>query len=180
VIDPLTDFTHGGWDAPYFATSRDEVRRTRVVAVHPKTPYVAARRGDFVHLHAGVAAVFERNAARFGARFLCDGASNDVEVLANADAHGGLCVYCEDTAKGPCVYRCFNAVRLLIYIGSTEKYLRRIRRHESRTPWWPEVADIQVERCPTLFQARAAERLAIKAEKPLHNKIHNGYSRRSA
>jgi hypothetical protein len=179
-MDPLTAFTHWGKPAPYLAKPPKFFRRARVVAVRAKTPYVATRRGGIAHLHNGVAATFDNNAARFGARFMCGGHSDDVAVLPNTDAYGGVCPLCEDAAKGPCTYHCFNAARDLIYIGSAEKYLKRLQGHESRTPWWPEVAETTAERFPTIFEARAAERLAILAEQPLYNKQHKTQRRWSA
>jgi hypothetical protein len=131
-------------------------------------------------MHVGVAAIFDNNVAQFGARFMCGGGSNDVAVLPNTDAYGGVCPLCEDVAKGPCVYRCFNSAKGLIYIGSAEAYLKRLQSHESRTPWWPEVAETAAERFPTIFEARAAERLAILAEQPLYNKQYKTQRRRSA
>jgi hypothetical protein len=179
-MEPLTAFTHWGHPAPYLAKPPDFLVRTRVVAVRPKTPYVACRTGAIAHLHNGVAAMFDNNAARFGARFLCGGCSTDVVVLRDADMYGGVCPFCEDAAEGPCVYRCFNAARDLIYIGSAEKFLRRLQGHESRTPWWPEVAETAADRFPTIFEARAAERLAILAEQPLYNKQYKTQRKRAA
>jgi hypothetical protein len=179
-MDPLTAFTVWGRSAPYLAKPPEFYWRTRVVAVRPKTPYVAARRGGIAHMHVGVAAIFDNNVAQFGARFMCGGGSNDVAVLPNTDAYGGVCPRCEDVAKGPCMYRCINSAGRLIYIGSAEAYLKRLQSHETQTSWWAEVAETKAERFPTIFEARAAERLAIVAEKPLYNKQYNKPRRRSA
>jgi hypothetical protein len=172
-MDPLLDFARWGKDAPYVSERNSMFPRTRVVAVRPKTPYVAARLGGLAHLHDGVAVVFSRNVARFGARYLCGPGSCDVALLPNIDAYGGVCAQCEDFAKGPCLYRCFNDAGALIYIGSTPRYLKRLQGHRTRTPWWDEVAETTDERYPTIFEARAAERLAIIAERPLRNRQYN-------
>lgn len=66
----------------------------------------------------------------------------------------------------------------LLYIGSTGTRLRRVKSHEARTAWWPEVAEVKVERFPTIFEARVAERLAIIVERPLYNRQYG--SRRTA
>lgn len=173
-MDPLTAFTRFGWDAPYLAEQPKFFWRAQVVAVRPKTPYVAARRGSLAHLHNGVAATFEGNVVQFGARFMCGHGSNDVAVLPDAEAYGGVCRVCSDVAAGSAVYRCFRVAGDLIYIGSTETYLTRLKIHETQSPWWPQVAKVTDERYPTIFQARAAERLAIEAERPLYNKRYNG------
>jgi hypothetical protein len=171
-MDPLTEFAHWRKPAPYRAEASDWSGRTTVVIpVRSKTGLVAARQGGLAHLDAGVAVIFEDGRARFGARFSCAGGSTDVAILPDASAYGGVCERCVDAVAGPCVYRCFNAAPALIYIGSAEKWLARLSGHRTRTPWWPEVADVKITRYPTIFEARAAERLAIEAENPVHNKL---------
>jgi hypothetical protein len=169
-MDPLTAFTSRGWDAPYLAEPPEFYWRASVVKVHPKTPYVASRRGGLAHLNDGVAAVFYDNAAQFAARFMCGHGSKDVAILPDASVYGGVCARCDDVAKGPGVYRCLAAVGSLLYIGSARAPMERLKIHKTQTPWWPEVADVKVERFPTIFEARAAEWLAIGAENPLYNK----------
>jgi len=122
------------------------------------------------HIDQALAAIFYDGRAQFAARFLCGHGSPDVVILKDASDQGGVCPKCEDIALGPCVYRCFDFTGQLIYIGSTAARLSRFKVHETQSPWWPEAVDIKVERFPTIFQARAAERLAIIAEVPLHNK----------
>lgn len=177
-MDPLTDFAHWGKNAPFLATRPEYFYRAYVVPVRSKTGIVASRRGGFAHYDAGIAAVIRNGKARFGARFMCGGYSIDAGILPNADAYGGICVLCADAKLGPGVYRFFGADSRLIYIGSSEAPLKRQRQHESSTPWWPEVADVQVQRYPTIFEARAAERIAIDAEKPLYNKPRNSPRKR--
>jgi hypothetical protein len=137
-----------------------------------RTGLVTTAKGGVAHLDAGLAVYYDHGKARFGARFMCDEGTENAIVLADARAHGDLiCELCVDAKLGPGVYRCFNAGRALIYIGSSKTPLKRQRSHASRTPWWHEVADVQVERFSTLFAARGAERLAIVAENPLYNKL---------
>jgi hypothetical protein len=171
MAHPLTLFAFCDQDAPYRAESADGSRRTAVVVpVRSKTGLVAARRGELAHLDEGVAAVFEGDRLRFGARFACGSGSADVVILADASAHGGVCERCVDIVAGPCVYRCFDAAPALIYIGSAEKWLTREGNHRAHTPWWPEVADVQVTRYRSIFEARVAETAAIEAERPKYNK----------
>lgn len=169
-MDPLTAFAHFGWAAPYLAEPPYFTRRAMVVAVRAKTPYVIARHGAVPHLHKAVAATFDGGVAQFAAQYMCGDGARDVMVLPGAAARGGVCPRCEDVAEGPCVYRCFGPTGDLLYIGSAGARLRRIKSHEARTAWWPEVAEVKVERFPIIFEARTSERLAIIAEQPLYNR----------
>jgi hypothetical protein len=169
-MHPLTSFTHWGQEAPYRAGCPKYDRPAIVMPARSKTGLVAARRGDLAHLDDGIAVIFEGSRAQFGARFLCGGDSNDVAILLDARAYGGICEKCVDAAAGPCVYRCRDAAQVLLYIGSAERWLPRLSQHQGRTAWWPEVADVQVEHYRSIFEARAAEGLAIADEQPLYNK----------
>lgn len=179
-MDPLVDFAIWGKNAPFLAKRPQYDYRALVVPVRSKTGIVAARRGSIAHLDDGIAAVIRNGRARFAARFLCGGHSLNAGVLANADAYGGVCAVCADAKLGPGVYRFFNAAGRVIYIGSSEKPLKRQRQHQSNSPWWPEVADVQVIRYPTIFEASAAERIATDAEEPIHNRPRIGTRRRGA
>jgi hypothetical protein len=179
--DPLTDFTHWHKQAPYTHPAGWDGRTTRVVPVRSKTGLVASRLGGIAHLDNGVAVIFLGGTkVRFGARYLCAGGSNDVAILPNAVPYGGICELCVDAAAGPCVYRCLDAAAALLYIGSAEKAQARFTGHRTRSSWWPEVADIKITRYPTIFEARAAERIAILAEDPIHNRMPKNRKRRSA
>jgi hypothetical protein len=135
-----------------------------------KTGVVAGRTGAVAHFPAQLRALFDTDGSvRFRAEFVCGNLSVDAIVLARTEDAPAMCAVCEDTAKGPRVYRCLNSDKRVIYIGSTAALLKRIRLHRSQSPWWPEVAEVTGEYFPTVFLARAAERLAIKAELPLHN-----------
>lgn len=73
--------------------------------------------------------------------------------------------------RTPYVYRLFDADGGLLYIGSSINPRARFDRHKLEQPWWPQVASWTLEACPSLDEARIAERLAIDAEDPRHNKI---------
>jgi hypothetical protein len=49
----------------------------------------------------------------------------------------------------------------------------RVSLHEKDSPWWPEVARVDKVSQPDIAAARRAEIAAIKAEAPVHNKVHN-------
>lgn len=69
------------------------------------------------------------------------------------------------------VYRLFDADGGLLYIGSSINCGARFTRHRADQPWWPQVASWTLEDRPSLDEARTAERIAIAAEHPRHNKI---------
>jgi hypothetical protein len=168
-VHPLTLFTACGKAAPYSTQQPDYDFRATVVPARCKTGLTAARRGSLAHLDNGLAVMFAGDLVQMGGRFLCGDNSHDVVILT---APGSLdpCPRCQDIADGPYVYRCFNAVADLLYIGSTVGLAGRIASHERETPWWPEVADVRDERFASLPEARAAERRAIRTENPLYNK----------
>ncbi len=167
-MHPLTPFAHQNWTAPYRFERTD--RTALVFPVRSKTGIVAARQGALAHLEDGVAGLLDGNRVQFAARFLCGEGSKDVAILASPSAHGGICEQCVDVAAGPCAYRCYNAAAALIYVGSAERWLRRLAGHRSRTPWWPEVTEIKRVHYRSIFEARAAETTAIDTENPLYNK----------
>lgn len=67
-----------------------------------------------------------------------------------------------------CVYRCFDAGGHLLYVGLSKNLLGRIAKHR-RKPWWPLVDHIEEEWFDDREAAKAAEKLAIHHEGPLHN-----------
>lgn len=66
------------------------------------------------------------------------------------------------------LYR-FYAADQLLYVGITVNPGRRLEKHRALQPWWADVARIEMEQHPDQATLRAAEREAIKTEKPLHN-----------
>lgn len=71
------------------------------------------------------------------------------------------------------LYRFFDRTDVLLYIGISVNLPARLRQHSGGKPWWLTVARISVEYYPSRDEALAAERAAIKAERPLFNDVHN-------
>ena len=69
------------------------------------------------------------------------------------------------------VYRCFDDLGGLVYIGSTGDPAARYVEHASRSEWAGRVARVEVERFPTRAEALAAERAAILLERPPFNRV---------
>ena len=71
------------------------------------------------------------------------------------------------------LYRHFDADGRLLYVGIARSVTARLAQHAD-SPWDDQIARVEVERFATREEAEAAEREAIRAEKPIHNRAHNG------
>lgn len=71
------------------------------------------------------------------------------------------------------LYRFFDSDGDLLYVGLTNNIHGRFSSHAGKQPWWAEVADCRVEFLPSRDALREAEVVAIRAEKPRYNVIHN-------
>lgn len=70
------------------------------------------------------------------------------------------------------VYRAYSEDGSLLYIGVSENLWTRMQNHRCTKPWWSDVARITARFYPDArLAAFSAERIAIKAERPLYNKI---------
>jgi predicted GIY-YIG superfamily endonuclease len=69
------------------------------------------------------------------------------------------------------LYRLYDNSDRLLYIGITESVGQRMSVHAAKKTWWPDVATVKVEMLDgDRPHAEESERLAILAEKPLHNR----------
>lgn len=87
------------------------------------------------------------------------------------------------TKRGDCrtaVYRLRDAADRLLYVGISDDPLRRWPEHAKDKPWWQDVANFSIEWFGSRPEAFAAEALAIKSERPLHNIVHNADLRPAA
>lgn len=71
------------------------------------------------------------------------------------------------------LYRFFGADGALLYIGIALQPFARMGQHRREKSWWGEVATVAIEHHVSRADALAAERLAIKAERPRYNVVHN-------
>lgn len=71
------------------------------------------------------------------------------------------------------LYRVFNSVGALLYVGATTNPGRRFQVHSKLQPWWDEATTITLEHHPTWDALTEAETSAIRSENPLHNQIHS-------
>lgn len=76
--------------------------------------------------------------------------------------------------EGPqALYRFYDAVDALLYVGITVDPSQRFRAHRDEKPWWAEVTRIAIEHYPDREAVEQAEREAIAAERPRWNIVHN-------
>jgi predicted DNA-binding transcriptional regulator AlpA len=76
-----------------------------------------------------------------------------------------------------CLYRHWSADGELLYVGVSLSVLQRAAHHKHCSPWFREIARIDIEWFPTRGEALRAERSAIWREKPRHNQVHRvGYA----
>ena len=73
------------------------------------------------------------------------------------------------------LYRLFDASGTLIYIGIATKPEERIKAHRWEKPkrWRHDIATHSVEWFDTRIEAGIAEKAAIRAELPVHNRRHH-------
>lgn len=71
------------------------------------------------------------------------------------------------------LYRFFDENGVLLYVGITADIGSRFKKHRGDKPWWYAVSTIRIERFPTRPAVLAAEREAIRSERPLWNVSHN-------
>jgi predicted GIY-YIG superfamily endonuclease len=70
------------------------------------------------------------------------------------------------------LYRHFDKDSALLYVGVSMSGMRRLSEHRDHSPWFRDIARVEMEYFSTRAEALEAERKAIIAEKPRHN-IHH-------
>lgn len=74
------------------------------------------------------------------------------------------------TLRGlPAVYRCYDMAGVLLYVGSSKDWAKRLKEH-ANTLWADDVAEVRVRFYSSMELARDAERMAIRTEHPQANK----------
>lgn len=70
---------------------------------------------------------------------------------------------------GGVVYRHFAADGTLLYVGCSANPLHRTAIHASQSPWFRQIARIEIAHFDSGHDAAAAEAHAIRTENPIHN-----------
>lgn len=78
---------------------------------------------------------------------------------------------------GHSLYRFFDASGLLLYIGITNNPRLRFGQHRDSKTWWRDVAVREITHYSSRAELEAAEKAAIRRERPLYNKTYNGRRR---
>lgn len=68
------------------------------------------------------------------------------------------------------LYRHFDAAGNLLYVGISLSTVDRLGQHACNAHWFQRISRIDVEKFGTRQEAEAAEREAIRKERPLYNK----------
>lgn len=76
------------------------------------------------------------------------------------------------TDKRQTLYRHRNEAGDLLYVGVSSRISRRVKEHSQHSPWWLDIARIDLQHFPDREAVLEAERNAIKNEKPKYN-IHH-------
>lgn len=71
------------------------------------------------------------------------------------------------------LYRFYDSAGQLLYIGITNRVPRRLDEHGDDKPWFLNVARVEIEHHADRYAALAAEKTAIKSERPKYNVVHN-------
>lgn len=71
------------------------------------------------------------------------------------------------------LYRFYDAAGQLLYVGISVDFPHRAASHRRRQCWWRDRARTTLQFFPSRATAEEAERLAIRAEHPRYNVVHN-------
>lgn len=67
------------------------------------------------------------------------------------------------------LYRHFDADGQLLYVGISLNAINRLREHGEGSPWFDDIARVEIEYFPNRLLASQAEAVAIAEENPVHN-----------
>lgn len=70
------------------------------------------------------------------------------------------------------LYRCFNDEGRLLYVGISVAAFARLQQHVESSRWMDDVTVVTIQTYPSREEAMYAERMAVRFEKPVHNKAH--------
>lgn len=80
----------------------------------------------------------------------------------------------------PTLYRMYDWMGCLLYVGQTINPLNRLRDHYRGKDWWDDIVAITLEKFDTLDELIHAEREAIETEHPVYNVAGNSLRKRIA
>lgn len=99
---------------------------------------------------------------------------NPTPDLAATSRKGDALASVQATALDPTsVYRYYDSIGILIYVGITRQGMGRNTQHNGKAEWWPFVARQEVDHFPTRGAAAMREKELIRSHRPPFNKQHN-------
>jgi drug/metabolite transporter (DMT)-like permease len=78
---------------------------------------------------------------------------------------------------GHSLYRFYDTAGRLLYVGITNSPRLRFAQHRDSKTWWPTVAVREITHYSSRAELEAAEKAAIRRERPRYNIAHNGRRR---
>lgn len=69
------------------------------------------------------------------------------------------------------LYRAYDSQKNLLYVGISGKWHERLHAHEKTSEWIEQADWVKIERYSDRDSVEAAEKLAIRSEKPKFNKV---------
>lgn len=72
----------------------------------------------------------------------------------------------------PKLYRHYDSEERLLYVGISTSIMARLSAHKCNSEWFDQVSKITIENFDNIYDMRAAEKDAIKKEKPIFNQTH--------
>ena len=80
----------------------------------------------------------------------------------------------QDDCVKTALYRHYDKYGALLYIGVSLHAVQRLIDHRDKSHWYEDITRIEVQWYLSRSEAYAAEKHAIKTEKPKHNIVYNG------
>lgn len=71
------------------------------------------------------------------------------------------------------VYQYYSSSGALLYVGVTDRGVRRLHEHAESKPWWPLTTGSTIEHFETRDEALAREKYLIQTYRPPFNHQHN-------
>jgi len=71
------------------------------------------------------------------------------------------------------LYRFYDEDNRLLYIGISSSFYSRANQHSKNSNWFESASKVLLQHYKTREAVLEAEKLAIKQERPIHNKIHS-------
>jgi predicted GIY-YIG superfamily endonuclease len=153
------------------AASKRHTEWTAITRLRPKHPWARAGQGRPLHRVIGGRAIWDHGELiDYYVRFRCKAETARPHLYWDPPEDTAFCDDCLLWGYGePMVYQAFDAAGSLVYVGYSSRVDKRLKQHARNSPWWPNVARVELTRFPSDKEALASERALIKQQLPRHN-----------